>query len=363
MGNQQAQRFCGELSERGLFLERVLVLGDGDARDPQPLTAWTSAPADALKLASVLNKASRTEPVAGKYIVYLMTVQRRSSDSAGLAVAGMLSRWLKKPVLIVEAMSGNAPWSSARVHSFVGQGASWNAAHTDGYVFVPQGADPLVDPEKNVSAMIDSTLSPERAFSTALLSEPAQVRNGRIVGQLLEEASAVVCDWASFYIFPDIALRSRRAAAARAPEAPFVLVDDCGLVPLFKYAKVEAAARFIRPKLKPFIATALREKRCIDEMISERLVYQDKLHLDGDLILGDVVGMKNFDALEYGKAISNFAHVSSTVAGSSLHLGGEGPALKRLQQFLKSDVLRYGEERNHPDEACSSRLSPWLHFG
>jgi hypothetical protein len=177
MGNQQAQRFCGELNERGLFLERLLVLGDGDARDPQPISSLASAPADALKLASVLEKAARSQPVAGKYIVYLMTVQRRSTDNAGLAVAGVLSRWLQKPVLVVEAMSGNAPWSSARVHSFVGQGVSWNAAHIDGYVFVPQGADPLVDPEKNVSAMIDSSLSPERAFSTALLSSPDQVRN------------------------------------------------------------------------------------------------------------------------------------------------------------------------------------------
>ncbi|MFZ9521347.1 MAG: hypothetical protein ACO3A4_12800 [Silvanigrellaceae bacterium] len=363
MGNQQAQRFCGELAERGLFLDRVLVFGDGDARDPQPLTSWTSAPADALKLASVLNKAARSQPVEGDYVVYLMTVQRRSSDNAGLAVAGVLSKWLKKPVLVIEAMSGNAPWSSERVHSFVGQGASHNSAQLDGYIFVPQGADPRVDPEKNVSAVIDSSLLPEKAFTTGLLSEPAQVRNSQIVAKLLERASAVVCDWATFYIFPDIALRSKRLTEKKAAEAPFVLVDDCGLVPLFKYAKVEAAARFIRPKLKPYIATAMREKLAIESMIAERLVFDRKLALDGELLLGDTVGTRNFDALEYGRAISAFARVSPSVFGSSVFLGGEAPALKRLQQFLKNDIGRYGEERNHPDEACSSRLSPWLHFG
>ncbi|MEY3903234.1 MAG: hypothetical protein RL189_2540 [Pseudomonadota bacterium] len=363
MGRQEAQSFCGELRERGLFLERLLVLGDGQARDPQPLTAWSSAPADALKLSSLLGKAGRGEKLAGKYIIYLMTVQRRRSDSAGLAVASMLSAKLRKPLLVVEAMSGNAPWSSQRVHTFVGEGAADNAAHCAGYLFVPQGRDPRVDPEQNVSAMPDTSLAPEFAFTTGLLSAPDQVVNGGVVAGLLSDATALVCDWASFYIFPDIALRSQRALAQRASDAPFLLVDDAGLVPLFSYAKVEAAARFIRPKLKPFIATAARENQAIASMLSERLVFSERLDVRGELLLGDTVGQTNVNPADYTLAMCELAGVSNSVGAVQSCTGGESAALQRLSEFLRNDINRYGEDRNHPDETCASRLSPWLHFG
>jgi len=363
MANRGAQGFCGELKDRGLFLERVLVFENDTARDPQPLISWANAPADALKLSAVLDKAARGETLSGRYVVYLMTVQRRFHDNAGLAVASLLSKLLKKPLLVVEAMSGNAPWSSERVHSFIGQGAAHNAGQFTGYIFVPQGHDSKVDPQKNVSTFIDPMLAPEKAFATGLLSRPDEVVNGLIVGRILEDASAVICDWATFYIFPDIAIRSHRASAQRAPHAPFVLVDDAGLVPLFKYAKVEAAARFIRPKLKPFIASAAAERSGIEQMISERIAFAEKLNVTGELLIGDTVGKTAVDPRDYGAAISELARVSASVSVVQSVLGGEAPARERLKQFLERDINRYGEDRNHPDEGCSSRLSPWLHFG
>jgi deoxyribodipyrimidine photo-lyase len=363
MTNRGVQRFWGELTERGLFLERLLVFENDTARDPQPLVSWTSAPADALKLASVLDKAARGESVSGRFVLYLMTVQRRPEDNAGLAVASVLSKLLKKPLLVVEAMSGNAPWSSERVHSFIGQGAANNAARCAGYLFVPQGRDPMVEPAKNVSAKIDSSLAPEAAFTTGLAGKPEAVANSGLIGKLMEDACAMVCDWAAFYIFPDIAIRSHRAAARRAPQAPFVLVDDCGLVPLFKYAKAEAAARFIRPKLKPYLETAEAERAGIEKMISERIVFSDKLLLSGELLIGDTVGQTKVDPRAYGDAITAFAGVSRSVAEVRSVTGGAEAASLRLNEFLESDINRYGEERNNPDAGCSSHLSPWLHFG
>ncbi|NBO38045.1 hypothetical protein EBU99_05630 [bacterium] len=361
--SSQAQRFCGELSERGVFLERLLVLDGPGGRDPQPLTQFKTAPADAQKCASILESAARGGMVRGKYVVYLMTVQRRLHDNAGLAVASGLSKALKKPVLIVEAMSGNAPWSSARVHSFIGQGAAQNAENMQGYIFVPQGHDPLVRPQDNVSITIDSTLSPEKAFQTGLLSAPESVANAAIVPALLADAAAVVCDWAPFYIFPDIALRAHKTLEHRAPHAPFLLVDDVGLVPIFKYVKAEAAARFIRPKLRPFLESSERERRGIEDLISERLVFSERIQLEGELVLGDVVRSEKYPPRQYGELLSRFARVSNAVPAVETVLGGEQPALQRLAEFLQKDIQRYGEERNHPDERCSSRLSSWLHFG
>jgi deoxyribodipyrimidine photo-lyase len=42
---------------------------------------------------------------------------------------------------------------------------------------------------------------------------------------------------------------------------------------------------------------------------------------------------------------------------------GETPARKRLDTFLARALETYGEERNRPDRASTSRLSPHLHFG
>ena len=43
--------------------------------------------------------------------------------------------------------------------------------------------------------------------------------------------------------------------------------------------------------------------------------------------------------------------------------GGEQNARARMNDFLEDGLERYGEDRNHPDDDASSRLSPYLHFG
>jgi len=43
--------------------------------------------------------------------------------------------------------------------------------------------------------------------------------------------------------------------------------------------------------------------------------------------------------------------------------GTREAALARMDDFMKNDLSKYGEERNHPDSDRASRLSPWLHFG
>ena len=60
----QAQRFCGELAERGLFLERLLVIEENDGRDPQPLITAKGAPPDALKCAAALEASARGAAVS-----------------------------------------------------------------------------------------------------------------------------------------------------------------------------------------------------------------------------------------------------------------------------------------------------------
>ncbi|QYM80707.1 DNA photolyase family protein [Horticoccus luteus] len=42
---------------------------------------------------------------------------------------------------------------------------------------------------------------------------------------------------------------------------------------------------------------------------------------------------------------------------------GEGGAMARLKAFVREGIEGYAEDRNRPDHAGTSRLSPWLHHG
>jgi deoxyribodipyrimidine photo-lyase len=43
--------------------------------------------------------------------------------------------------------------------------------------------------------------------------------------------------------------------------------------------------------------------------------------------------------------------------------GGADSAAAQLAAFVTSSLAGYAEDHNHPDLACTSRLSPYLHFG
>jgi deoxyribodipyrimidine photo-lyase len=43
--------------------------------------------------------------------------------------------------------------------------------------------------------------------------------------------------------------------------------------------------------------------------------------------------------------------------------GGSDAAIRALRKFLDLNLPRYAERHNHPEDDCTSRLSPYLHFG
>lgn len=55
--------------------------------------------------------------------------------------------------------------------------------------------------------------------------------------------------------------------------------------------------------------------------------------------------------------------VDRSVLPSPFFRGGTGRAEKLLEDFLKSKIQHYDVCRNDPYEKCTSRLSPYLHFG
>ena len=60
---------------------------------------------------------------------------------------------------------------------------------------------------------------------------------------------------------------------------------------------------------------------------------------------------------------AGFTRLDRTIQPVDSFTGGTQTALKRLRAFIAHDLAGYDEDRNHPEIAGTSRLSPYLHFG
>ncbi|MGA9669060.1 MAG: deoxyribodipyrimidine photo-lyase [Terracidiphilus sp.] len=58
-----------------------------------------------------------------------------------------------------------------------------------------------------------------------------------------------------------------------------------------------------------------------------------------------------------------FSKLDRTVRPVDSFTGGTHSAIKRLREFVGSELKNYEETRNHPELKGTSRLSPYLHFG
>ena len=60
---------------------------------------------------------------------------------------------------------------------------------------------------------------------------------------------------------------------------------------------------------------------------------------------------------------AGFTKLDRTIQPVDTFAGGTQAAHKRLRAFIAHDLAAYDEDRNHPEIAGTSRLSPYLHFG
>jgi len=60
---------------------------------------------------------------------------------------------------------------------------------------------------------------------------------------------------------------------------------------------------------------------------------------------------------------TGFTRLDRSVKPVDTFTGGTRSAVRRLGEFLRSDLAAYDANRNHPEIAGTSRLSPYLHFG
>ena len=60
---------------------------------------------------------------------------------------------------------------------------------------------------------------------------------------------------------------------------------------------------------------------------------------------------------------AGFSKLDRSIQPVDTFTGGTRSAVRRLGEFLKSELAAYDTNRNHPEIAGTSRLSPYLHFG
>jgi deoxyribodipyrimidine photo-lyase len=261
-------------------------------------------------------RAVRTRGEGAAFVLYWAQMYRRPDDNAALAYAITRANELGLPCVVYEALRPDYPHASDRFHTFVLQGARDMAAG----------------------------LASRGVLHAFFLPRTAEEARG-VLGKLAARAALVVTDEFPTFIVPE-----QNAAAAKRVTCPYVVVDDCAVVPMTLFPKMEIGARTIRPKLHRALEAWLAP---INEPKAK--VAAPK-HLDLpfepiDLARADVAALVRACAIDHD------------VAPVDELPGGARAAEARLERFLRSGLAAYANDRNDPARDGGSLLSPYLHFG
>jgi deoxyribodipyrimidine photo-lyase len=276
--------------------------------------------------------ASRLRPLntrqwnaEGKFVLYWMIASRRLRWNFALQHAVDLAAGLGKPLVILEALDCDYPWASDRLHQFAIEGMAANArdaarSHATYYPYI----------------------------------EPGRGRGRGLIKALSSVACGIVTDHYPAFFLPAITRRAAEQSACR-----FEAVDSHTLIPLSAHQRIFTSARSYRA----FVQRELR--RHLSEFPEEhplkRLPRAPRLD-----------GLPRRIAARWPAAdVSARARPASLLERLPIDhsvppvgaRGGAAAGTKALKRFLAAALPRYAADRNDPDADCTSRLSPYLHFG
>lgn len=258
----------------------------------------------------------------GEYVLYWMVAQRRVTWNFSLQHAIDCAEYLQKPLVIFEALRSGYEWASDRMHRFVIQGMADNAERlkTQPVTYLPY-------------------------------LEPASNAGKGLLEELAANACMVVTDDFPCFFIPHM----QRAVARRLP-VKLVAVDANGLLPLRAASQVYPTAyafrRFLQKELQthvvnlpvpnPFHGRSLPRLAALPETITQRW----------PMVPLEVLQQADVSKFPIDHAV-----------GPAAFDGGTRAAEAALNEFMKRKLIRYGEDRNDPEDEVTSGLSPYLHFG
>jgi deoxyribodipyrimidine photo-lyase len=136
-----------------------------------------------------------------------------------------------------------------------------------------------------------------------------------------------------------------RKVVAHRLKVPYWTVDADVIVPSSLFTKHFYALHIFKPKLYAHFPKYLLKPK------QQKPVRRWKRP----------AGFASFDVRE--DVTAGWKNFDRSVAPVETFTGGTHAALRRLKDFVANDLNDYGERRNHPEGAGTSRLSPYLHFG
>ncbi len=140
--------------------------------------------------------------------------------------------------------------------------------------------------------------------------------------------------------------RRWRETVAKKIDVPLIQVESDVVVPVeAASAKQEYAAATIRPKITKLLPAYLKPFREIP------------LKKNSSRIKLKTINLQNI-----GRLLKTLK-IDHSVRRSPYFSGGLPEARKHLKAFIRSNLARYDEARNDPNENGTSNLSPYLHFG
>lgn len=259
----------------------------------------------------------------GQWVLYWMIAARRPRSSFALDRALEHARALGRPLVVLEPLRAGYRWASARLHRFVLDGMADNA----------------------------------RAFATAPVTyhpyvEPAPGAGAGLLEALAARACVVVTDEFPCFFLP----RMVAAAGARLP-VRLEQVDGNGLLPLRAAGRAFHRAVDLRRHLQRVLPDHLG--RAPAEAPLAGLALPRLAALPAEVLRRWPAAT---DALLAPGADLSGLPIDHTV-GPVETRGGHAAAAAALERFVGARLARYDEDRNEPDRAATSGLSPYLHFG
>ena len=136
-----------------------------------------------------------------------------------------------------------------------------------------------------------------------------------------------------------------RRALARRLTIPFWTVDADVVVPSRVFNRSFALLHHFRPHLRSELPRFL----VAPPKISPAHPWKPRHNLASFNLSTDIT--------------AGFSKLDRSIKPVDTFTGGTHAALKRLTSFVRHDLAGYDTNRNHPETAGTSRLSPYLHFG
>jgi deoxyribodipyrimidine photo-lyase len=275
----------------------------------------------ALRIRAVNDAPVRAER---DFVLYWMIAARRIGWNFAMDRALEWVRELDRPLVILEALRVDYPWASDRLHRFVLDGMRETARRLRGTAVHYY---PYVEPR------------------------PGAGRG--LVRAMGEHAAVVVTDDFPAFLVP-------RLVASAGQQLPLRLeaVDSNGLLPLraaeTAFPTAHSFRRFLQRTLPRHLgerptATPLGRRRLPAPGALSRAVTRRWPPAPAALLRGAPDALARLP-LDHSVGVAETR-------------GGTAAARRALTRFLKTRLRGYLDDRNQPDVAGTSGLSPYLHFG